>query len=222
MTEIINPCGRIARACALMAAAATAGSAFAAASALPIRLFGETSPSVAGLNHLYVLAWFQEGGAGPRNEALGAWSIGDAAAETTSPIDINSTIDRDVAQGIFDDPIVSARYTVIGLYEGGGVSLSLLDSAFIPTFTAWESLFATSESTVQGWLESGNTSELYNWFHNEMVLPGYAPQMGVLTWQVNFSNANVNGTSVVDFAEIPAPGFAIFAIFGVCVARRRR
>lgn len=208
---------------ALSALCALSTSAFATTSAIQLRLSGDSSPAANSLSHVYLLAWFQESGAANQHEALGGWALNDAAKNGVNTLDITTSIEKNTATGVFDDGIGAARYTVIGTYEDGGVSISMLDSAFIPGFSDWNSLFATSESTVQSWLESGDVASLYNWFHNEMVLTGFAPEMGYRASQVDFSIADVNGSAFVEFAEIPAPG--VFGLGGVallgCVRRRR-
>lgn len=200
-----------------------AAAAHGASSPLWVRMTGDASPSVTSLSHVYVMAWFQESGEGMKHEAYGAWSVGSASREWSNPLDLTTSIAQDISVGVFDDPIGAAKFSVIGVYEDGGVSISLLDSAFIPGFSSWDNLFATSESTVQGWLESGNTDALTGWFYSEMIQSGYAPNMGVRASQVDFSIADVNGSSFVEWAMVPSPGAAgLLAIGGVLVARRRR
>jgi len=208
---------------ALSALCAVSTSALATTSAIQLRLTGDSSPAANSLSHVYLLAWFQEAGASDQHEALGGWALSDAAKNGVNMLDVTTSIQQNVQMGVFDDPIGSARYTVIGTYEDGGVSVSMLDSAFIPGFSDWSTLFATSESTVQSWLENGDVASLYNWFHNEMVLTGFAPEMGYRASQVDFSIADVNGSAFVEFAEIPAPG--VLGLGGIallgCVRRRR-
>lgn len=208
---------------ALLGVTALSTSALATTSAIQLRLSGDSSPAANSLSHVYLLAWFQESGGPNQHEALGGWALNDAAKNGVNTLDITTSIEKNAAMGVFDDPIGAARYTVIGTYEDGGVSISMLDSAFIPGFSDWSSLFATSESTVQSWLETGDVASLYNWFHNEMVLTGFAPEMGYRASQVDFSIADVNGTAFVEFAEIPAPG--VLGLGGVALlgcGRRRR
>lgn len=207
----------------LAAAFAVSASASAGSSAIQLRLQGDASPAANSLSHVYLLAWFQESGPAVRHEALGGWALTDAAKNSVNTVDVSTSIAQDVSLGIFDDPIGAARYTVIGVYDDGGVSVTMLDSAFIPGFSDWSNLFATSESTVQSWLEAGDVASLYNWFHNEMVLTGFAPEMGYRASQVDFSIADVNGTSFVEMVEIPGP--AALSLVGwstLIVARRRR
>lgn len=208
---------------AVSALCAASIASLASAGAIQLRMQGDSSPAANSLSYVHLLAWFEESGPATRSEALGGWALTDAAKNGVNAIDITTSIEQDIPLGIFDHAIGAARYTVIGVYEDGGVSISMLDSAFIPGFSDWSSLFATSESTVQSWLESGDVASLYNWFHNEMVLTGYAPEMGVRASQVDFSIADVNGSSYVEFAEIPTPGVLVLggiALLG-CVRRRR-
>ena len=208
---------------ALSALCALSTSALATTSALQLRLTGDSSPAANSLSHVYLLAWFEESGESNRHEALGGWALNDAAKNGVNMLDITTSIEKNASLGVFDDPIGAARYTVIGTYEDGGVSISMLDTAFIPGFSDWSSLFATSENTVQSWLESGDVASLYNWFRNEMVLTGYAPEMGYRASQVDFSIADVNGSAFVEFAEIPAPGvLGLGAVALVGCSRRRR
>ncbi|MBX3388923.1 MAG: hypothetical protein KF691_05660 [Phycisphaeraceae bacterium] len=207
----------------LAAAFAASASALAGSSAIQLRLQGDASPAANNLSHVYLLAWFQESGAPVQHEALGGWALTDAAKNSINTVSVSTSIAQDVSLGIFDDPIGAARYTVIGVYDDGGVSVTMLDSAFIPGFSEWSSIFATSESTVQSWLEAGDVASLYNWFHNEMVLTGFAPEMGVRASQVDFSIADVNGTSYIEMAEIPAPAaLTLIGLSGLCAIRRRR
>lgn len=197
--------------------------AFATASFMQVRLTGDSSPAANNLSNVYLLAWFEEGGEGVKHQAMSAWSLTDAAKNGVNLLDVTTSIERNISMGVFDDPIGVARYTVIGTYEDGGVSVSLLDSAFIPGFSEWSSLFQTSEASVQSWLLSGDTQSLNEWFRSEVVLPGFAPEMGTRASQVDFSIADVNGTSFVEFAEIPSPG--MLGLGGVALlgcARRRR
>lgn len=204
------------------AAFAVSASALAASSAIQLRLQGDASPAANNLSHVYLLAWFQESGPSVQHEALGGWALTDAAKNNVNTVDVSTSITRDVSLGVFDDPIGAARFTVIGVYDDGGVSVSMLDSAFIPGFSDWSNLFATPESTVQSWLESGDVASLTNWFHNEMVLTGFAPEMGYRASQVDFSIADVNGSSFVEMAEIPGPGVLAMVGAGVLIAARRR
>ncbi|MBS0192547.1 MAG: hypothetical protein JSR52_15535 [Planctomycetes bacterium] len=188
-----------------------------------LRMSGDASPSVTNLSHVYVLSLFRENGPGMQHEAVGASSIGSAKGQDANAFSLTTSIERDPSKGVFDDGIQSAYFSVIGIYDDGGVSISLLDSAFIPGFSSWNSLFATDESTVQSWLESGNTPALQSWFAAEVVAAGYAPNMGVRASQVDFSIADVNGTSFVAFEEIPSPGAIAFVwLCGGVIARRRR
>ncbi|MBL8875776.1 MAG: hypothetical protein JNM86_08275 [Phycisphaerae bacterium] len=211
------------RIAAALSAFALTAPAFATASFMQVRLTGDSSPAANSLSNVYLLAWFEEGGSGVKNQAMSAWSLSDAAKNGVNLLDVTTSIERNISMGVFDDPIGLARYTVVGTYEDGGVSVSLLDSAFIPGFSEWGNLFQTSESTVQSWLQTGDTQSLCEWFRTEMVLPGFAPEMGYRASQVDFSIADVNGTSFVEFAEIPAPsvlGLGGVALLG-CVRRRR-
>ncbi|MFO0860502.1 MAG: hypothetical protein U0570_08090 [Phycisphaerales bacterium] len=190
--------------------------------ALQIRLKGDSSPAANSLSHVYLLAWFQESGEGVRHEALGAWSVANALKNDTNTLDVTTSIDQNVSLGVFDDPIGDARFSVIGIYEDGGVSISMLDSAFIPGFSDWSSIFETPEDSVQSWLQSGDTESLANWFRNELVAPGYAPEMGYRASQVDFSIADVNGSAMVEMTDVPAPGALVLGALGVAVGARRR
>jgi len=208
---------------ALSALCALSTSALATTSAIQLRMTGDSSPAANSLSHVYLLAWFQEAGPSNNHEAKGGWALNDAAKNGVNMLDVTTSIEQNISMGVFDDPIGAARYTVIGTYEDGGVSISMLDSAFIPGFSEWSSLFATSESTVQSWLETGDVESLYNWFHAEMVVTGFAPEMGYRASQVDFSIADVNGSAFVEFAEIPAPGvLGLGAVALVGCSRRRR
>ncbi|MGH7244015.1 MAG: hypothetical protein ACREJD_11400 [Phycisphaerales bacterium] len=208
---------------AIFAACALSSSAFASTPVIQLRLTGDSSPAANNLNHVYLLSWFQESGPATQHEALGGWALTDAAKNGVNTLDVTASIEKNSSLGVFDDPIGDARYTVIGVYEDGGVSVSMLDTAFIPGFSDWSQLFATSEETVQSWLMSGDVASLNNWFHNEMVMTGFAPPMGYRASQVDFSIADVNGSSYVNFAEIPAPGAWTTALgFGLVAMRRRR
>ncbi|MBX3379282.1 MAG: hypothetical protein KF805_04255 [Phycisphaeraceae bacterium] len=208
---------------ALSALCALSTASLTSAAAIQLRMQGDSSPAASNLSYVHLLAWFQESGPSTQHEALGGWALTDAAKNGVNMVDVTTSIEQNISLGVFDDPIGAARYTVIGVYDDGGVSVTMLDSAFIPGFSDWTSLFATSESTVQSWLESGDTASLYNWFHNEMVLSGFAPEMGVRASQVDFSIADVNGTSFIDYAEIPSPAAWVALVgTGLAAFRRRR
>ena len=198
------------RACA--AALAIGAGASAAVGATDFRLFGDASPADRSLTHVHVVAYFPEDGG--IQEALGGWLVGDAPIGIVTPIDIDSGAGIDVSGGL---------YAILGVHEDDGVSISLSDSAFSEGVTEWADLFATAEATIQEWLETSNKAELYNWFNNEVRIPGHATPFGTRATIVDFTAAETNGDGVVNFEIIPAPGVVAVLGLGVCgVIQRRR
>ncbi len=191
-----------------------AGAATASAAPVLFDLFGDATPDTLGLTDVWVFVKIEE--LGGSTQALGAWQAADAPAGVETLIDLPNRVN-----GFEIDP-ASWQLSFAGVYEGGGVAL-LLPTGSYTVGDDWTDLFAEDEANVQTWLETGQGSLLSNWFNNELAIPGLANDPGVRGDIVNFTTATVNGSGVVNYRIVPAPGaVAALGMAGLAAMRRRR